>query len=179
MKAMKVIPAALVHSHRLEGQGVVRSEKKLKDTAFFADVTGEDPEMVLYEVYAKTEDPCPGELNWGLSVVHPVTVNGECAMTRGHWHENRDAAEYYWCTGGTGLLLFMDETGGAWAEEMKPGSLHHIPGRLAHRLINTGSHDLEVVCCWAADAGHDYAAVEAMPFPARCYKTKEGTIEWK
>ena len=62
---------------------------------------------------------------------------------------------------------------------MRPGSFLFFFNEPATTEIYTGSQDLEVVCCWAADAGHDYAAVEAMPFPARCYKTKEGTIEWK
>ncbi|MEY8468458.1 glucose-6-phosphate isomerase family protein [Faecalibaculum rodentium] len=176
---MKVIPAALKHTDLLIGEGVVKSEKRLKDTSFFADSAGVDPDLVLYEVYARTDQAKEGELNWGLSLLHPVTVNGECCMTRGHWHENTDAAEYYWCVGGTGLLLLMDEQGHAWAEEMEPGSLHHIPGVLAHRLINTGDEDLKVACCWPTTAGHDYARVEAMPFPQRAYKTEEGEIEWK
>jgi glucose-6-phosphate isomerase len=50
---------------------------------------------------------------------------------------------------------------------------------LAHRLINTGDEDLKVACCWPTTAGHDYARVEAMPFPQRAYKTEEGEIEWK
>jgi glucose-6-phosphate isomerase len=39
---------------------------------------------------------------------------------------------------------------------MKPGSLHYIPGRVAHRVVNTGSVPLRFVACWPSDAGHDY-----------------------
>lgn len=175
---MKTVPAFLRHTDFLTGEGVVKATKKLKDAAFFADKTGVDPELVLYDVYAREDVKKPGELNWGLTVLHPVTVNGECSMTRGHWHEDTDAAEYYWCLGGTGLLYLMDEDGTAWCEEMAPGSLHHIPGTLAHRLVNTGDEDLKVAACWPTTAGHDYARVEATPFPERAYK-EEGEIVWK
>lgn len=66
----------------------------------------------------------------------------------------------------------MDEEGNTWAEEVSEGSLHHIDGHLAHRLINTGDEDMKVAACWGCDAGHDYAAVDAMPFGYRVMKEK-------
>ena len=80
----------------------------------------------MYEVYSVSSQSEPGKLNWGLTVMHPVKVNGECNMTRGHFHENMDCEEYYWCSKGTGLLMLMDEEGKCWCEKMYEGSLHHI-----------------------------------------------------
>ena len=76
--------------------------------------------------------------------MEPVTIHGECNMTRGHFHMDWDCAEFYFGISGTGLLLLMDEDGKAWAERVAPGSLHHIDGHLAHRLINTGVR----FCAW-------------------------------
>ena len=52
-------------------------------------------------------------------------------MTRGHWHENRECVEFYFCIAGEGLLMLMDEDGTTWAEKTYPGTLHHIDGHLA------------------------------------------------
>jgi glucose-6-phosphate isomerase len=88
-------------------------------------------------------------------------------MTKGHFHARRDTAEYYWGITGHGILLFMDEKRNVWAEEMLPGSLHYIPGNIAHRLINSGDSELTVGACWPSDAGHDYAAIVNAGFSAR------------
>lgn len=162
----------------LDGEGVVKGEKRYKDAAAFyesrqADLCGD---TLMYEVYAKEEAAVHGELNWGLTVLYPLTVCGECNMTRGHWHKDRSCAEYYYGISGHGLLLLMDEEGNTWAQEVYEGSLHHISGHLAHRLINTGDDILKVAACWGSDAGHDYAAVEKLPFGYRVYKGKNGVF---
>lgn len=177
---MNVVPAPWFQTPDglLSGDGVQVSEKRLADAGFFADKEGVDPDTVLYRVHCLPSAPVPGHLDWGVSELQPVTVNGECCMTRGHWHEDTDAAEWYWCAAGRGFLLLMDENGEAWAEAMEPGTLHRIDGKLAHRLVNTGDEPLRVVCCWPSSAGHDYARCEAMPFPARCYK-EGGSIVWR
>lgn len=158
----------------LEGSDVAVSEKRLKDAAFFENKEGVDPETLLYTVYSHGDGK---GLNWGLSVLEPVKVNGQYNMTRGHFHENLDAQEYYWVLGGRGYLLLMDEAGNTWAEVCKPGSLHRIDGHHAHRLINTGDEQLRVACCWPANAGHDYGRVERMPFGDLCME-KEGETVW-
>ena len=75
--------------------------------------------------------------------------------------------EYYWCIQGTGALILMDESGKCWFEPMQPGSLHYIPGYIAHRLANTGDTPLRVGACWPSDAGHDYASIAEHGFTAR------------
>lgn len=61
----------------------------------------------------------------------------------------------------------MDESGKCWFEPIRPGSLHYIPGCVAHRLANTGDTPLRVGACWPSDAGHDYASIAEHGFTAR------------
>ena len=99
-------------------------------------------------------------------------------MTKGHFHVNKDCAEIYFGIAGVGLLLLMDEEGHTWAEKVYEGSLHHIDGRIAHRLVNTGDEDLKVGACWPTSAGHDYHAIEKREFGYRVYK-RNGQIEFE
>lgn len=90
-------------------------------------------------------------------------------MTRGHFHEKREAAEYYWGISGNGLLLLMDEDRSHRVEAVSPGSLHYIPGWTAHRVVNTGDEPLRFGACWPADAGHDYDTIARDGFSARIF----------
>ena len=130
--------------------------------SIYANPEGFDSDTLMYTVYA-TKD---GTLLWGQTILEPVFVNGECNMTRGHFHVRKDRDEYYWCQQGEGLLALMDESGTCWLEKMRSGSLHHISGQWAHRCINTGNTPLSIIACWPADAGHDYGRI----FPIRVYK---------
>ena len=159
-------------------EGISRSEKRYRDARAFYKSTDEslDDDTVMYEVQTlNASENGEGRLNWAISLLHPVTVNGECNMTRGHWHDDLNCEEYYWCAQGEGLLMLMDEDGECWCEKVFPGSLHHIDGHLAHRLINTGNTDLRVICVWNSNAGHDYNRVEQHPFPYRVFR-KDGKI---
>ena len=153
------------------GANVIKSVKRYHDVAFlYENPRTDDP--VVYEVYTCQAGDlnASGNLFWGLTVLKPVYSNDECNMTRGHFHADRDCAEYYFCTKGEGLLLLMDESGNTWAEEMRPGSLHHIDGHVAHRCVNTGEEDLYVGACWPMRAGHDYDAVPGGRFGCRIKK---------
>jgi len=88
-------------------------------------------------------------------------------MTHGHFHRKRDRAEYYATVSGEGALILMDESRKTWMEAMSPGSLHFIPGRIAHRVANIGSAPLHFMACWPSDAGHDYDAIRNHGFGAR------------
>ena len=178
---MKIINPELIHYFNgdLHGKKVERSCKLYKDAmSFYKSVdTSLDPDTVMYEVMTVNADKKePGYLNWAISLLHPVKVNDECCMTRGHFHVVTDCEEYYWCAEGEGLLMFMDENGNDWCEKVCRNSLHHIDGHLAHRLINTGNTDLRIICCWNSNAGHDYRRVEAHPFPHRVFHREEGIV---
>ena len=157
----------------LSGDGVVASQKKLGQVAhLFRDrdaLEGMDPDTVVYTVqsHEAVAAGTAGGLFFGTSTVKPGRVGDEYFMTKGHFHARRETAEYYWGISGSGVLLMMDEDGSCRAEEVTSGTLHYIPGRVAHRLINTGEVDLVVGACWPSDAGHDYGTIETGGFPVR------------
>ena len=180
---MNVIEPKVIHDFQdvIRGSEVNTSVKLYQDAkGFYRTESALADDTLMYEVYHYTQgdDKRAGNLNWGLTVLYPVLVNGECNMTRGHWHENRKCVEFYFCIAGEGLLMLMDEDGTTWAEKTYPGSLLHIDGHLAHRLINTGEEPMKIGACWPCDAGHDYAAVERQPFGYRVYK-EEGTLRFE
>ena len=173
---MDIIDASVFHriyEEGITGKNVVVSQKLFKDIAFiYENAEGVPQDTVMYTVYSHSDgDPAAvGNLNWGMTVLEPVFINGECNMTRGHFHYDKNCAEYYFGIGGEGLLVLMDEAGHTWAEKVTKGSLHHIDGKYAHRLVNTGNEPLAVGACWPTTAGHDYDAIDRMPFGYRIFK---------
>ena len=167
-------PAVLMNNIEgiLSGEDVVCASKPFSKIDFvYENPEGMDPDTIMYDVYSceKATKGKVGDLIWGMTVLHPITVNGECNMTRGHWHNDRNCAEYYYGIAGEGLLMFMDETGYTFAEKVYPGSLHYIDGKYAHRLINTSNEDFKVGACWNVVGGYDYASTEKTPFGFRVY----------
>ena len=163
----------------MTGQAAGSYQKHYRDVVqvFREEDPGLSPDTLMYQVYTFRGEDSPQVLLWGLTVLEPVLVAGECNMTRGHFHLDRTEPEIYFGCGGEGLLLLMDEDRKVWAEEVSPGSVHYIRGSWAHRLINTGSVPFKVGCCWKDRAGHDYAAIEKAPFPVRVYR-REGRLEF-
>lgn len=174
---MEIKDPKVVHDYLngvIEGEDVKKSTKLYSNAkTFYSSV---DPsisdDQIMYEVYSYEHDG----LCYGLTVMQPVCVNGECNVTRGHFHENLDCDEIYCGMGGEGLLLLMDEDYHCHAEKVKCGSVHYIDGHLAHRLVNTGNSELKVQCMWPSHAGHDYKRVEEHPFTVRVYK-KNGELK--
>ncbi|MEY8323752.1 glucose-6-phosphate isomerase family protein [Lachnospiraceae bacterium 54-11] len=179
---MKIIePRAGFMEGVIKGKEVSFYKKTLgemKDA--YRDTSGMEPYTLLYTTYSYEagDSKKAGDLYFGLTVLEPVTVNGECCMTRGHFHLERNCAEFYFGISGSGLLLLMDDEGKTWAEKVEKGSIHHIAGNLAHRLINTGDEQLKVGACWPTVAGHDYEAIEKRNFGYRILK-KDGKIAWE
>ena len=181
MKTMSVLEPAVFHDIPdgiVRGKDVKMYKKEFKAIkGIYLDPRSVADDTLMYFVYSH-EAGSPeklGDLFWGLTIMEPVLVNGECNMTRGHFHLDRNCAEYYVCLGGTGLLLLMDENGATHAEKMYRNSLHHIDGAYAHRIINTGDERFLVGACWPTTAGHDYEAIEKHPFPFRVFK-RNGAI---
>lgn len=175
---MKVIEPKVIHhiyQGVIVGNDVQKLTKKYHELAYlYAKKREDDP--IVYEVYSYSQgDNVLGNLNWGLTVLKPIDSFGECNMTKGHFHENMDCAEFYFGIAGEGLLLMMDENGYTWAEKIFEGSLHYIDGHVAHRLINIGDTDLKVGACWSTSAGHDYKRIEKHEFGYRVFK-KDGKI---
>ena len=173
MEIQKCLTAYDLVTGALTGECTSHSKKKLSQLAGVfgnkAAFEAMDGEQLVYEVVSHTavSEGTPGGLFFGTSTIHPGKVGDEYFMTKGHFHNRRETAEYYWGISGTGVLLLMDEKEHTWAEQVEPGSLHYIGGHIAHRLVNTGEKDLVVGACWPSDAGHDYGSIETAGFPMR------------
>ncbi len=158
---------------KLSGPAVQIACRKLGEMAWLfragADAAELSPETVVYRVesWLPVAAETSGGLFWGVTTIEPGRVGDEYFMTQGHFHRKADSAEFYGGLHGQGLLLLMDRNGQTWAEPMDSGSLHYIPGDVAHRVINTGSVPLVFVACWPSDAGHDYATIRTHGFGAR------------
>lgn len=132
------------------------------DTALERMLQTDDP--LLYEFYDLGVKESEGHLAFGTSIVYPGKVGDEYYMTKGHFHTILDTAEVYYCIGGQGLML-MENPEGEWAAEpFAPGRAVYVPGRYAHRSINTGSEPLITFYVFRADAGHDYGSIETKGF---------------
>lgn len=172
---MKIIDSEVIHpiySGVIKGKNVESYHKKYQEVSYLYENPHRQDDPIVYDVYSYTKgDPqIQGHLYWGLTVLKPLLINGECNMTKGHFHQDRDCSEIYFGIQGEGLLLLMDENGKCWAEKVYEGSLHYIDGHIAHRLINIGETELKVGACWPTTAGHDYAAIEKNNFPYRIFK---------
>ncbi|WP_203566868.1 glucose-6-phosphate isomerase family protein [Aestuariimicrobium ganziense] len=168
------LPALLV-----TGEPVQRSGKTLGElSSSYLDAQGVDPAMPLYavDVWQRGETAQVGNLFVGMTTLQPGTVNGEYVMTRGHYHQDPNAAEIYVGVAGEGLLLLMTRDGDARTEQVRPGSIHHILGHEAHRLVNTGSEPLKVFAVWPTTAGYDYEAINADGFPVRVFASDAGPV---
>lgn len=158
---------------RMGGEGAKFSTRLLRDLkGIFADekaFDAMDGNMVAYRV--ASIEPVPqgteGGLYMGMTYLSPGKVGNEYFMTKGHYHSKRDTAEYYWGVSGEGVLILMDGERHVWAEKMTPGSLHYIPGGVAHRVANVGSETLIFAASWPSDAGHDYATIATDGFAKR------------
>jgi glucose-6-phosphate isomerase len=167
------MPSLFFSGSTLAGEAVVKSIRTLGDLRdIFADATSLaalPAGKPVYEVYSHMPvgEGTPGGLYFGLTRLYPGKVGAEYFMTKGHFHQQADRAEYYWCLEGEGILILMDRDRRIRAEKMFPGSLHHIPGYVAHRVANTGNGILAFAASWPSDAGHNYAAIASGGFPAR------------
>jgi len=120
-----------------------------------------DHETVVYRVWwwEPVTPGTEGGLFWGTTEISPGRVGKEYFMTHGHQHAVLNRAEFYGTIAGAGMLLLRDDSGRTSYQEMSPGSLHYVAGRVAHRMVNTGDIPLRAVACWPSDAGHDYATI--------------------
>lgn len=136
-----------------------------------AEAMSKDVEVYSVQTYAPVQEGTEGGLFWGNTTVQPGCVGEEYFMTKGHFHAIRNRGEYYITVAGQGALILMHEGNGeTWFEEMKPGTVHYIPGNTAHRTANTGTEPLVFSACWPSDAGHDYGTIAKDGFGARLMK---------
>jgi glucose-6-phosphate isomerase len=168
-----LFPKLFFTANNLIGEDVEKAIRKIKDLkGIFSDETAYnsiDPETIAYEVssYLPVKEGTPGGLYFGITYLYPGKVGNEYFMTKGHFHANRDRTEYYWGLTGEGMLIYMNDYRKVWAERMFPGSLHYIPGGVAHRVANTSSQILSFAASWPSDAGHNYEEIAVKGFARR------------
>ncbi|MFB9278404.1 glucose-6-phosphate isomerase [Cohnella cellulosilytica] len=132
------------------------------DAAFRERLQRED--TLVYEFHELGVPEAAGNLAFGTSIVYPGKIGDEYFMTKGHFHTILDTSEVYYCIGGKGLML-MENPEGEWdVREFSPGTAVYVPGRYAHRSINTGHEPLITFYVFRADAGHDYGTIETKGF---------------
>jgi glucose-6-phosphate isomerase, archaeal len=166
----------------LDVPGRRTSEKKLGQlSAIFRDkqaLQTMDPGTVVYRVWWWEAVPLgtEGGLLWGLTEIQPGCVGDEYYMTHGHRHAIANRSEFYGTSVGAGLLVLRGQSGQAWSEEMKPGSLHYVPAGAAHRVVNTGDGPLRFIACWPSDAGYDYELTGSKGFGARVFRQNDRPV---
>lgn len=119
---------------------------------------GDNP--LLYEFYGLDLPEESGVLQFGSTTLYPGKVGDEYFMTKGHFHTVLDTSEIYYCLSGQGIMLMETPEGEVDWKELRPGDALYVPGRWAHRSINTGSEPLVMFFVYRADAGHDYGTIE-------------------
>ena len=168
-----IMPEVFFIGKNLIGKEVEHSKRTLGDIRFIFEhgdrLTEQQAAHIAYTVnsYLPEKEGTPGGLFFGITNLYPGLVGDEYFMTKGHFHANRNTAEFYWGIEGEGILILMDEQGNIKGEQMFPGSLHYIPGRTAHRVANVSDVTLSFGACWYSDAGHDYGSIEKNGFTAR------------
>jgi len=166
----------------LAGTPVVEDRRTIGDLkGVFADDAAWaalDPETLAYSVqcYFPVPNGTEGGLFFGCTFLAPGTVGDEYFMTKGHFHTKRETAEFYWGIQGEGILLLMNEDRTIRAEQVRPGSLHYIPGYVAHRMVNVGDETFSFGACWPSDAGHDYETIRQEGFSARVFRGPDGPV---
>lgn len=131
--------------------------------AFDAAVATED--TLSYEFYDMGVPSLETEIAYGTSVTYPGRVGDEYFMTKGHFHTRLEAAEIYFCLSGEGLMLMESPEGDVQVEQFRPGRAVYVPGRYAHRSVNTSSTEpLITFFAFPGDAGHDYGTIETKGF---------------
>jgi glucose-6-phosphate isomerase len=115
---------------------------------------------LLYTVASLEPGTGAGDLHYGFGQLMPGRVGDEYFMTKGHFHEWREAAEIYVGLSGEGVMLLEEESNGeSRMVPLLPNHAVHVPGNTAHRTINTGRVPLIYVGVYPAAAGHDYGTI--------------------
>lgn len=152
--------APLVQRHLGDLRGCFRDA-----AAFEALLASGNP--LLYQVSSVEPASGDGDLHYGLGRLMSGRVGNEYFMTKGHLHQQRDAAEFYLGLAGDGMMLLEDEASGeSRLVPLKPQHAVYVPGYTAHRTVNIGTVPLVYLGIYPAKAGHDYGAIAERNF--RC-----------
>ncbi len=137
---------------------------------YFSDVTAADSilkkdDPVVYEMW-EMENEAPGRcLSFGITRILPGKVGKEYYFSRGHFHTAGDGDELSIILSGRGILLMHSMDGKSETMDMSPGQMCYVPGRMAHRVVNTGNEALVFFCIWPPKIDHDYETIVRTGFP--------------
>jgi glucose-6-phosphate isomerase len=122
---------------------------------------------LLYSVAAVEPAAGAGDLHYGVGLIMPGRIGDEYFMTKGHLHSWREAAEFYVGLSGEGVMLLEDEASGeSRIVPLRSNYVIYVPGKTAHRTMNTGRVPLTYLGVYPAKAGHDYGSIASKNF--RC-----------
>ncbi|MBU4031300.1 MAG: glucose-6-phosphate isomerase [Candidatus Thermoplasmatota archaeon] len=139
---------------------IVRKGKDMAD--YFTE--SPEPDKIIYEVY---EAESQANMRTALTVLKPGKVGTEYHMTKGHFHEDPEAGEVYFCLKGRGIILMQTRDGRTDEVWLEPGSVACIPPLWAHRTVNVGNYDFVMLAIFPTDSGHDYGTIEKEGFIKR------------
>lgn len=172
---LSIPPSINYLTGRIDAEDIIRKKTTLGALkGVFSDETKRArsaQDQIIYQVEMLPAQHAEGELNFGVSHIEPGLIGNEFHMTRGHIHQRKEQAEFYFGSQGEGLLLMQTEQGEVSIEKVFPGSVHHIPSFVAHRLINTGNTRLSALAVWPAIAGHNYDFLDEIGFKVRIFKS--------
>ncbi len=164
-------PVAVSSAGKIESELLKKTVKKYADLKSFFEKIDEkiSDDTIMYEVDAVIKDKC--DMQYAITTIHPILVNGQCNMTQGHFHGAESFGEIYQGISGTGALLLVDKDGNTTVEKIFPGSVHLIEGYIGHRTVNTSDkEDLKIGCYWSKHTnGYDRKAMSDNPFTIYIY----------
>lgn len=130
-------------------------------SAYEAQLAKHGADSVVYTVQEHRNVEDDGALIIGTSTLLPGRYGAEYAVTRGHLHARPNRAELYHCISGSGVMLLETVDGRTDAVPLSAREAVHVPGHWVHRSINTGDVAFVTLFCYPADAGQNYALIEA------------------
>lgn len=137
----------------------------------------ETEDTLVYEVYEIKRPETAGELQCGISVVHPGKVGNEFFMTKGHFHAQLDCAEIYMCLKGEGCMVMETPEGETCVHSLTPSTVLYVPPRWAHRSVCTSRlEDLVTFFIYPGHAGHDYGTIERQGFAKLVIDGEQGVV---
>lgn len=144
---------------------------------YLSDLKGLFADEVCFEQTLGTENPIlyrvstwevadgDGDMICGFGTLYPGKIGDEYYLTKGHYHEWREAAEVYIGLGGNGYMLLEHETNGeTQLLPLKANHIVYVPGYTAHRTINVSDEPLTYIGIYSPRAGHDYGALAEKNF---------------
>lgn len=157
------------------GNHIVRRYEDIKSIFKSTDISLEDKNPVIYEVF---ESPVPekqGHLIFLVTILYPGKVNEEFFMTKGHYHTVENTAEVYLGIKGKGLILCQTKSGDFEVAEISENRVVYIPPFWAHRAVNIFDEPLIFFGIYPAHAGHDYETIAQSGFVKRVF-SKNGRV---